>query len=315
MARRLSFISRLAALASLFVVMAAFPFSSCRHAEETADNTEVLLAVGDSTLTLNDVVSRIPVGVSPADSVALFRSIVDNWVESMVLVDMARNKLPDYDRIERMVDDYRNRLIVARYLKKMSEGKKANVSPDSIRAFYDAHQSEMIAETPLVKGVYVKVADSSPALADIRRCVFGGSGKEIDEFEKKWAADALQYDYFGNDWIDWSVVADEIPYRFYDPDAFLESTSNFETSCNGSTYLLHIYAWLPSGSQLPLEFASSRIGAILEQAKLASYEDALVRSLVKKAIADEKLVVYGYDPVTHRNIPGAVFKKENESEK
>ncbi len=284
----------------LLLVMAALAglaHTGCVGTAGDQDNSDILMTMGDSTLRFDDIAFRIPAGLDAADSAALLRKLADNWVKSMVLTRIAKEKLPDYEDIERQVENYRNRLIVARYLQRMTAGKSHQASPDSIRSFYSRHKGEMTSETPLVKGVYVKLPASSSSVADVRRCIFAGTESAIDEFEKNWMGETLQYDYFEGDWTDWETVAEQIPYRFYDADAFLSSNRNFETSYNGSVYLLHISSWLPSGSELPFEFASPRIAAMLEQAKMASYEESLVKALVEKAIADKTLVAGGYDPL------------------
>lgn len=273
---------------------------------------DVLLMMGDSALTMQEVVSRIPIGISPSDSAAIFRKIISGWIEGMVLTDMAKDRLPDFEEIERKVDDYRNRLIVMSYLSMMRSSSNHKVSEDSVRRFYDAHHKDMLAERPLVKGVLLKVPASASGLSEIKRCVFTASSESLDELESKWATDALQYDYFEHTWVDWQTIAEQIPYRFFDPDAFVTSTKNFETSSGGSVYLLHISEYLPSGSELPFEFAAPRITAILEKAKMSKYEEDLVASLVKRALADDKLVAVGYDPLTGRLIDrGEEREKKN----
>ncbi|MDE6532504.1 MAG: hypothetical protein K2M27_03095 [Muribaculaceae bacterium] len=293
--------------ACLSFVMA---LSSCGEKKEISGTDDILVSVGDSTLTLSDVVRRIPVGIEKEDSMILFRSIVDGWIEERVLIDMAMAKLPELDEIERKVSQYRNRLIVAEYLGKLRNGSKFKVDRDSVRLFYEAHKGELMTETPLVKGIYLKVSENSGPLADIRRCVYDASDESVDELEKNWMGAAIQYEYFKEEWVDWEVIADQIPYRFYDPDAFLSSTNNFETTCNGFTYLLHISDYLPSGSEMPYEFASERISAMLEQAKVSSYQEALVRALVQKAMSEGKLVAFGYDPLSRRFKDGDTNKKK-----
>ncbi len=280
------------------------------HKAPPPDDRDILISVGDSVLTLSDVVSRIPVGLESADSAALFHKIVDKWVEGMVLSQLAEEKLPQLPEIERKVADYRNRLITTEYLKRMREGKEVKVSPDSIRSFYEAHRSEFVAETPLVKGIYIKVPANSTGLDDIRRCVFTADDASIDELERNWIGEALQYEFFVNTWIDWETIADQIPYRFYDPDAFLNANNNFETTGNGSVYLLPVSEFLPTGSEQPYDFAAPRIGSMMEQAKMASYEESLVKSLIKEAIGDHRLVAVGYDPVTHRMMEQKNDKKK-----
>lgn len=285
----------------------------CGRAEEALTQDDVLLMMGDSTLTMEDVVSRIPIGLSAPDSAAIFRKIVSGWIEGMVLNDMAKAKLPDYEEIERKVDAYRNRLIVMSYLAMMRNSSNHKVSEDSVRKFYATHRQDMLAERPLVKGLLIKVPASLSGLSEIKRCVFTASSESLDELESKWATDALQYDYFEHTWVDWQTIAEQIPYRFFDPDAFVTSTKNFETSSGGSVYLLHISDYLPSGSELPFEFAAPRITAILEKAKMSKYEDDLVASLVKRALADDKLVAVGYDPLTGRLINrGEEREKKNQ---
>lgn len=281
----------------LAAVALSLPLVACHKEQKISPGDDVLIAMGDSVLRRSEVVARIPVGIAPEDSAALFRRIVNNWVETMVLTDFATRRLPNLDEIEDQVAAYRNRLIVSSYLKQMRDTRQETVNQDSVKAFYNAHKGEMVVERPLVKGIYMKVSDDAPNLAKMRHSVFDASDESIDNLEKNWIADAIQYDYFADEWIDWEVVADEIPYRFFDVDAFLESTKNFETSSNGSTYLLHISQYLPTGSQMPFEFAAKRISAMFLERKKSQYEDNLVRQLVKNAIERKQLVAVGYNPL------------------
>lgn len=283
----------------LTLVSALLLFVGCGGGETLSQgDSDVLLRAGDDVLTMKDVVRNIPVGIEPADSAAMFHLIVENWVKSKVLSGLAERKLSDVVEIDARVADYRNRLIVAEYLQEMKKGKEFKVSQDSIREFYDRYKGEMLIESPLVKGIYLKVASDRSNLEEIKSLVFCGSDECIDKLEKTAAGDAIQYDYFINDWVDWQTIADQIPYRFYDPDAFLKSTSNFETAYNGSVYLLHISAYLPIGSEPPYEFASIRIGELLERVNIKKFEESLVKSLVNKALGDGDLVSVGYNPVT-----------------
>lgn len=281
----------------LTLLSALLLFVSCgKDKSEARDDSDVLLRAGEETLTLKDVVRKIPVGLEAADSVAMFHLIVDNWIKGRVLSALAERKLPNVDEIDDKVADYRNRLIVAEYLDEMKKGKDFKISADSIRKFYDRYKGDMLTEAPLVRGIYLKVAANRTNLDEIRSLVFCGSDDCIDRLERTVAGDAIQYDYFINDWVDWQTIADQIPYRFYDPDAFLKSTRNFETSYNGSVYMFHVSDYLPSGSEPPYEFASIQIGDMMERASIRKFEESLVRSLVNKAMGDGDLIAVGYDP-------------------
>ena len=126
----------------LLIVALLGASSGCRRESERVDGEPAsrdfeLLSVGDSALMLSDVVSRIPQGISEADSAAMFASIVDAWVQDMLLTDVAADNLPDLERIERMVADYRNRLIMMEYRKRMKQDARHAPTDDEIRRYYE----------------------------------------------------------------------------------------------------------------------------------------------------------------------------------
>lgn len=275
---------------------------------ETPSDDKVLLEVGDSALTVRDVVQLIPAGLSEEDSVEMFNSIAERWVRSMMLSDLAQENVADLARINRMAEDYRNSLIIDRYLRSKQE-ETGEVSDQSVKSYYAEHGAEMKLEAPIVKGIYLKVVDSEDDLSDIRKWMSSAKPKDIDNIEKKGLRHASQYEYFEDRWIDWNDIAHEIPYRFYDADAFLRSTKDFETSYGGSTYLLHITEYIPSGEVMPYDFAKGKIREMLSREKKGDYRQKLLKSLYRKGIEEGKLKPGLYDPLTGKVTEG----KENKA--
>lgn len=291
--------------------------SSCGEKKaDVSDRADVLLEFGDSALTRSDVVARIPVGIAPDDSARLFRQIVENWVEDMLLTDMAEDRIGNLDRIERKVKAYRRQLIVAEYLRSVRDNGRNVADDDAVRSYFDAHRKEMLLEAPIVKGIYVKLPADAERLDDVRKWVRSASESSVDKLEHYGLGQALQYDYFENRWLDWQSLAEEIPYRFSDPDAFLSTLvapdsdkdsgastpaqgparGFFETQAGGSVYMLHVSRWIPSGSEMPYEFASPRIASMIEQQNAAEYQKALVASLYRRAKKEKVLRIVNYDP-------------------
>ena len=104
---RLSYVS---AIMVLLVTFACGRPGAPAEAEEDA-----LVTVGDSTLRLADVVRRIPTGLDSEDSLRMFHNIVSSWVDGLVLSNVAQRNIPDMRRIDRMVQEYRNNLIISEY--------------------------------------------------------------------------------------------------------------------------------------------------------------------------------------------------------
>lgn len=285
--------------AAMTIVAILTVSSACSHKEKHTEEQDILVSVGDSALTLRDVERRIPSGLSGQDSTDMFNSIVERWVRTMMLRDIASENVEELEKINRLADDYRDNLIIERYLRSKVK-ESPGISQQSIKTYYEEHGSEMKLTQPLIKGIYLKVADSEERLGDIRRWMASATSSAVDKIEKSGLRQASQYEYFKDNWVDWNEVADQIPYRFYDADAFLSSTKDFETSYSGSTYLLHIYEYLPSGSQMPYEYACRRIAEMLGRENKASYKQSLLSSLYKKAIKDGRLKPGMYDPVKRK---------------
>lgn len=269
----------------------------------------------------SEVVARIPVGISEQDSAALFRTIVETWVEEMLLTDMAEERIGNLDEIEQKVADYRRKLIVASYLQTVRDNGRRHADSETIRRYYEAHRKDMHLETPAVKGIYVKMPSGSDRVEYVRRWVKSATDASVDNLEKYGLAQALQYDYFKDKWLDWQTIAEEIPYRFDDPEAFLSglmppdtirdkskkksgtqvtSEGYFETEHGGAVYMLHIAGWLPAGSEMPYDFAARRIAPMLEEREAAATERRLIKSLYQKAKKEKRLRIVGFDPAIDR---------------
>lgn len=263
---------------------------------------DVLIQIGDSTLTLHEVVGRIPVGLEPADSVNLFNKIVDTWIQNLLLRQVAADNLTDLSRIDAMVDEYRNQLIVSEYRRRIKEENVDAVPDDSVRDYYRRFGAEMTLEHPLVKGIYIKLPAKSENVDEIARRMRSARPDDIDFIEKNGLRDAMQYDWFEDRWVDWQILAEQIPQRINDPDSFVASGRFFSTEYNGAVYMLRISDFIRSGEKMPYDFAAPLIADRLNEKQRTSYESRLINSLYRKALREGKLKKITYDPVTHQRI-------------
>ena len=156
-------------IAALLAAWLVVPVVSCgSQPADMQQSDDVLVSVGDSALTVAEVLRRMPAGLSPADSANMFERIVGHWVRDLVLLDVAEKNIPDPDRIERMVEAYRNGLIVDQYLSTVSEHAVDDVSEKRIKEYFDSHRGMLVLEQPLVRGVFVKVAENDETLDNLR---------------------------------------------------------------------------------------------------------------------------------------------------
>ena len=287
------------------LLLAIMLSSSCKKEKE--EPKDILMRYDKLELTYNDVISRIPVGLLPADSAALFKAIADGWVKNAVISDFAENRLLDLDAINQKVDDYRRSLIVQEYLSRMSESHSPKVEEREVKEYYDRHRNEMKLEVPLVKGIFLKIDADSKGKESLKGLLSSDKPEAIDKLEQEWLDRALEYNYFRDKWIDWETISGMIPHRFGDADKFLEENKYFEIEYGDCSYYLMITDYLHSGEEQPYEFASIWISNLLTQKDLAAYEQSLITSLLNDAIKDKKLEIMGYDPIKHELIENNVI--------
>lgn len=286
----------------LFITFSLAVWSCGKDKSEISADSEALVTVGDSTLTSRQVLEKIPFGLTAEDSIAMFRQIVDEWVRELVLTDFATKNLPDMERIDRLVNEYRNNLIITSYLQSMTEVAAADISENKVKQYYEANKNNMVLEEPIVKGAFLKVSEADPQADNLRKWMSDFTDRSIDKIEEAGLKHASTYKYFKDQWQFWSEITQQIPYRFFDADAFVRSTVNFETTDAGSIYLLHISDYILSGSEMPYELARIKIREILAAQELSKRKEKLITDIYKQQIKEGSLIPHAYDPIRHQMV-------------
>lgn len=267
-------------LAAGVVFSAAMLMAAC--GSSTDDNTFVA-KVGEATLTTEELRQAMPAGLSPEDSTLFVRAYVSNWIDEHLISEVAVNEV-DLTEIDRLTAEYRNRLILTDYKRKMYQIHADSISEDSIEAYYNEHKREFVLQRPLVRGVYLKVPDDADNLRTLRRLYKSDKADDIDRLEKEVLTSAIHYDYFRDRWVDWEQIESRIPYTFgASPDSWLASNHSLDASLGGFTYLLFITEVLTSGKPMPLDAAREQIVNRLTNLNRISYENALLRDLYQRA--------------------------------
>lgn len=266
-------------------------FSGCGKKDNPLVEEDVLVMFDGKKLTTEEVISRIPIGLSPEDSLLLFNNIIDNWISTNLLIDLANKEIEENSLIEEKVDRYRNRLIVMEYMRRLSKKGINEIPSDSLLAYYEANKEKFICEEPLVKGLFIKIDENSESLSTLDNLVRQPNEKNIDKIEQLQLQKDFDYEYFGDKWQNWHSIAALIPNRISHPDSVLKKNKFIEGNKNGQKYMLYITDYLPAGSQEPFETASFKISETLQKNDIEQYETHLIDKLRKKAILEEKLIL------------------------
>lgn len=259
---------------------------SCTRDSGRGMSDDILARVGNSVLSVNEVSSRIPYGLSASDSIKFVRGYVRNWIDRKIIGEIALKNIPDNRLIDKMVDEYRMDLIMWEYSKMMYEKNLPSfLKEDSLRVYYERSQDEWITETPLIKGIFVKIPKSDSRLRDVREWYKSDKTSDIENLEKFALSETVTYDYFRNRW----TSLDELNKRFpsnnsISADMSGKNNRTVEIADDNYYYLLSVSDYIPVKSKMPFEVAVDAVKDKIIGEKRLQYERDLKEELFRKSL-------------------------------
>ena len=277
---------------SAVVIGILFSVSAC-----TLENKEVtgaIVCVGDRYLTREMLSQVIPDGLSHRDSCAFADAYVRHWAEDELVYDVAQKNIPNVGRIELLVDKYRRELFVHEYQKQiLNEKLDAEISAEAVKNYYRTHLDKFILKVPIIKGLFVKVAETSPEIKNLKKWYRNRDHGSIENIEKYSLHNIINYEYFYDRWISFDEVLSAIPYSISDANRFLQTHKYLEINNDGYWYLLNIRDYLPAGANMPLDFARTQIEEILLNQKRMDILHQMNNELYQEALENRKIKYYG----------------------
>ncbi len=279
-------------LSHLMCVAVVTFVAGCSKTSGEGDNP-ALVKVGKSMLTRAELARVVPGGLTPVDSAKYAGAYIRRWIDRHLISDIASSDI-DMTDIDRMVSDYRERLIEMEYRRRMFDayGDK-DIPNDTLHNYFVINNADFVLERPMLQGLYLKVPEDAANLATIRRLYRSDKQADIDRLEKEVLSSAVHYDYFRDNWVDWEQIELHIPYDFGDnPDGFLKDRDHFETTAGGFVYLLDIKDKLPSGAIMPYENAKAVIKERLTAENRRAYDASLMSRLYEKSLKEGKIQLF-----------------------
>ena len=258
---------------------------ACKEQHDHKGKTP-LVEVDGNFLYKEDLMSVLPVGLSKDDSILFTEHYIRSWAEEILLYEKAANNIPDNVDVDKLVENYRKALIMHTYQQELISQKLTNdISEHEIAEYYGKNKELFKLESPLIKGLFIKVPLTAPQLNNVRRWYKSEKQDAIESLEKYSLQNAVKYEYFYDKWVDFDEVMDNIPIHVSNPNAFLKANKYVEVADSSYCYLLNIKEYLPFGSVEPYDYASSHVTEMLVNQRkvefLKKFEDELYNDAIR----------------------------------
>lgn len=272
------------------------PLISCTD-KAPRSKGDVLVSVGQHTLTAFEVKKLIPKTLSSQDSLMMAESYVKKWVKNALIYDLANKHLEDEkEEIDRLVDAYRQSLMSHKYEEKLVEERlSAEISDKEISDYYEANKESFLLEEDIVKGLFLKVPSDAPGLSDLKKWCNSGGDELIEKIEKYSLQNAVIYDYFYDRWMSGEEIAENMPVKKSEFNRMLKTDKLIEVSDSAYCYLLKVKEVEFKGNRAPFDYASAQIKEILLSQRKSEFLRSFEEEIYNEAIRKGNVKFHGED--------------------
>ncbi|NDV64566.1 peptidyl-prolyl cis-trans isomerase [Bacteroides sp. 224] len=254
----------------------------------------LLVEVNGEFLYKDDLQKVLPVGLSKDDSLLFAENYIRNWVEDILLYNVAKTNIPNSEEVDKLVESYRKTLIIHTYQQELISQRLSSEIPErELTEFYENNKRLFILERPLVKGLFIRVPLAAPNMNDVRKWYKTETQEAIEYLEKYSLQHALSYDYFYDKWITLSEVLGKMPLKEVNQEDYVAKHRHIELQDTVSYYFLNVTDYLGVGDEKPYDFARPSVIEIITNMKRVNFIKDMKSDLYKEALKGNK-IKYNY---------------------
>lgn len=279
----------------LLLGIAALALASCRDFSFSSFiKGDVIATVGEAKLYQQDVEILFAGDISPEDSLKLLNSYVDQWLKQQLKIRHAEISSPEEEeRINRMVEDYRNSLLIYEYEKKFLDRQlDTAISRQEISQYYDAHFEAFKLSVPLVKAVLVRFPTGTRQEGQMRIMGTAGTQERLQDLIDMAVKNNFYYHEY-SDWVELSEITAQLPRLSEQENTRLLAASPlFEITQGDTRYFVVMTGVLKAGSPIPLDRASETIRTLILNQRKQELLRRMGDELLRRAIEQNEVSIH-----------------------
>lgn len=270
-----------------FIFFNGIIFLSCDNKNEAeAGNSKLLTEVYNKKLKESDIDIKYLKNIDKKDSLNLIHSYTEHWIRKQLLAKNAENYVKNINEINRLVEDYKNSLLVEAFQKQYIKEKLDTViSNKQMREFYNENMENFHLDHAVVRLLYAKI--------DAKK-------KYLDKFYENWKEDKFNaiYSYGSknsekfflklNKWYDLNEIKKEIP-------KFLQKNKRqykVQKNVNGYEYFLKVIETRYKNEITPLSLIEDKVQKLIIEKRKSHLLDEYIEELYKQEIKNKNVKIY-----------------------
>lgn len=276
----------------IFFAILIISFTSACKQKQTQGAKKELAKAYNETLYLSDLEGMFPENATRQDSLAVINAYVDRWVRNKLMMANAEKNIPADVDIEKMVNDYRQSLVLSIYEKKITdENLNLEVNEQELRDYYDKSKEQFQLESPILRGYFLKLPRPTEQIDSVQKwwnnLKSGDNLQKLTDYTAKyhiktfWLSDSV--------WHNSDELKNIIQHKEFKIDN-LQSGKAFTLKDDDYQYFLKVNKMMDKKEIAPFEVARDQILKVslhqrkiklLEQKKQELFDAELKKNNVK----------------------------------
>ena len=273
-----------------FICLSLIFCVSCGESQHDHGGKTPLVELDGNFLYREDLQHVLPQNLSTDDSLLFAQHYIRNWAEDILLYQQALQNVSNDAEIENLVYNYRKALIVHAYQRALLQERLAEeLTEEELRDYYTNNVDAFKAESPLLKGLFIKVPLTAPQISQVRQWYRNGRQDAVEHLEKYSLQHAVKYEYFYDRWVSASEIWSWLPSKESDMDEFLKKNHHVELKDTAFWYFLNISEYIRTGEQEPYEVARPHVRNMLLNRRQVEFMNQVKSDLYREASEDGKI--------------------------
>jgi hypothetical protein len=268
---------------------------SCKGKDaQSADPGKLLAEAAGQQLHEADIdPGLVPPGVSSLDSAHIMDVYIENWVRKQLLLAQAQAYASDNQEIDRLVKEYYNSLIIQQYENALVREKlDSNITVQEYQDYYEQHKGQYLIEDTYVRAYFVKVANNTPGLSDLRAVWLPGVRLDYNKIFVFCNANRGSTDFLleENKWVMLDILKQKLPADVVSPGVL--KGDDLIVSDDNHTYFMRIFEYAEAGTIAPISFVMKDIRDILLYQRRSALIEQVTKELYQKAQQEGNLKIH-----------------------
>jgi len=259
------------------------------------NKTAVLARVERDYLFQSDLAGIVPAGLPYADSAALVKRYVNNWVKNKLMLAQAERNLTESQMdFEKQLDDYRSSLVIFRYESLLIDQELDTVvSDDEIRQYYQSHLYDFELKENILRAYFVVLDQENILTERLQEIFILPDSTAIDSliaFER--AGEFFDFSIDTSNWMSFVQFQQLIPVESYNQELFLQNNRIIQIEESGSSYLAKILDFKIKDDITPVEMERDNIRQIIINKRKTKLIKKVRDDIYNKALYNGDFEVY-----------------------